>query len=224
MEVPTNYPMHDAAYRERRTRDDYQGWDRDDGFEFANSIVEEVMAWPEVPESGRLLEIGCGAANHLLPLSPRFELAGIDISPTAVEWGMEHGEAAGVTADLRSGDVRQLPWEDASFDVVRDGHLLHCIIGHDRAVVLGEVMRVLRTGGVFAVFTMCGDKGLPPEQWNPATRLCMHQGVATRYIGLVPDIEKEIVDAGFEVLRSQVFPDEDPEGTEELVVVARKPE
>lgn len=218
----TDYPMHDTAYRERRARDDYQGWDPDGVFESTNAVVAEVMGWPEVPESGRLLEIGCGAANHLLGLADRYEIAGIDISPTAIEWGNEHASAAAVTADLRQGDVRALPWASASFDVVRDGHLLHCIIGEDRASVLAEAMRVLRPGGTLVVFTMCGDKGLPPEQWDPSTRLCMHRGVAVRYVGLPGDIEEEVRAAGFEIYRSQIFVDED--GTDELVLVARKPE
>ena len=220
--VRTNYPLHDWAYRERRERDDYQGWDPDESFEFANAIVREVMGWPEVPASGRLLEIGCGAANHLFGLADRFELAGIDISPTAIDWGLEHAAREGIAVDLRQGDVRELPWGDAEFDVVRDGHLLHCIIGVDRSSVLSEARRVLRPGGTFVVFTMCGDKGLPVDQWDPSTRLCMHQGVAVRYVGLPEDIEDEVGDAGFEVLRSQVFVDDG--GTDELVLVARKPE
>jgi len=214
--------MHDAAYRERRTRDGYQGWNSDEIFESANALVAEVMAWPEIPASGRLLEIGCGAANHLLGLAPRFELAGIDISPTAVEWGLEHARDRGVAPDLRVGDVRELPWAGGTFEVVRDGHLLHCIIGEDRPTVLGEARRVLRPGGVFIVFTMCGDKGLPAEQWDPETRLCMRDGVATRYVGVPEAIVEELQGAGFEILRSEVFPNVDD--TDELVVVARDPE
>jgi len=220
----TDYPAHDRVYRERRTLDGYQGWDDHEAFESGNAIVREVMAWPEVPASGHLLEIGCGAANHLFGLAPRFDLAGIDISPTAVEWGLEHARDGGVTADLRAGDVRELPWPDATFDVVRDGHLLHCIIGDDRPKVLGEALRVLRPGGVFVVFTMCGDKGLPADVWDWETRLCMLRGVATRYVGFPEQIVEEVRAAGFAILRSQIFPDEDPDGTEELVVVARKPE
>ncbi len=224
MDVRTDYALHDEVYKHRRGRDDYVGWDDTASFEFANAIVREVMAWPEVPHSGRLLEIGCGAGNHLLPLMPQFELAGIDISPTAIEWAKQRAQEAGVAADVRTGDVRELPWDDATFDVVRDGHLLHCVIGPDRAKVLAEARRVLKPGGTFMVFTMCGDKGLPADQWDPATRLCMCNGVATRYIGLAEDIEAEVREAGFEVVRVEVFPDEDPDGTEELVVLARKPE
>jgi len=219
--VRTDYPLHDAAYRERRARDDYHGWNSNESFESANALVQEVMAWSEIPPAGRLLEIGCGAADHLVGLSPQFELSGIDISPTAVEWGLERAREGGVVADLRSGDVRELPWDDATFDVVRDGHLLHCIIGEDRPTVLSEARRVLCPGGIFVVFTMCGDKGLP-EQWDPATRLCMYHDVAVRYVGLPDAIEQEVTSAGFEILRSELFVDDG--GTDELVLVARKPE
>lgn len=220
--VRTDYAMHEGAYVERRQHENYVGWDTPESFEWAHAVMRQAMAWPEVPDSGALLEIGCGAGNYLVDLAPDFTLAGIDISPTAIEWAGERAIDAGVEADLRVGDVRELPWGDASFDVVRDGHLLHCIIGEDRSAVLGEAMRVLRPGGVFVVFTMVGDKGIPVEQWDPATRLCMYQGVAVRYVGLPEGIEGELRDAGFEVLRSQVF--DDYGGTDELVVVARKPE
>ncbi|HUR50112.1 MAG TPA: methyltransferase domain-containing protein [Acidimicrobiales bacterium] len=220
--VRTDYPLHDWVYQQRKGQGQHEGWDSNETFESVNALVREVMAWPEIPPTGRLLEIGCGAANHLLGLAPRFELAGIDISPTAIAWGTEHAIAANVSVDLRQGDVRQLPWDDEAFDVVRDGHLLHCIIGEDRATVLGEARRVLQPGGVLVVFTMCGDKGLPEDQWDPATRLCMREGVATRYVGLREDIETEVEAAGFEAARSEVFVDED--GTDELVMVARKPE
>ena len=46
---------------------------------------------------------------------------------------------------------------DETFDLVVDAHLLHCIVGGDRAAVLRSVVRVLRPGGWFQVLTMCGD-------------------------------------------------------------------
>lgn len=222
MGIRTHYELHDEVYKDRRGRAEFPGWDDSEGVKFVDDVVREVMAWPEVPKTGRLLEIGCGAANHLVPLAPQFELAGIDISPTAIDWARERIEKAGVRADVRAGDVRQLPWEDATFDVVRDGHLLHCIIGEDRPRVLAEARRVLNPNGALLVFTMCGDKGLPPEQWDPATRLCMREGVAIRYVGRQEDLEEEVAAAGFDILRSQIFVDDD--GTDELVLAARKPE
>jgi ubiquinone/menaquinone biosynthesis C-methylase UbiE len=219
--VKTDYFLHDELYRKKRTHPNYVGWDTPESLAASLRITEEVMAWPEIPASGRLLELGCGAANQLAPMAARYEVSGIDISPAAVEWGTEVMAEAGIqTPDLRVGDVRNLPWGDETFDVVRDGHLLHCIIGDDRAAVLGEVDRVLAPGGVFVVFTMCGDKAIPDNAgFDPTTRLCVTDGVATRYIGRVEDLAAELEAAGFELLRTETFDDFDE--TEEFVAVAR---
>jgi len=49
----------------------------------------------------------------------------------------------------------------------------------------------------------------------------MYHDVAVRYVGLPDAIEQEVTSAGFEILRSELFVDG---GTDELVLVARKPE
>lgn len=219
--MKTDYFGHDQIYRRKRTSPEFVGWDEIESLETALAITSEVMAWPEVPNSGRLLELGCGAANQLAPFAGRYAVSGIDISPTAIEWGREVMSEAGIDSpDLVVGDVRELPWPDHEFDVVRDGHLLHCIIGSDRETVLGEVKRVLKPSGVLVVFTMCGEQGIPENAgFDPATRLCTTDGVATRYIGRADDLAAEIEAAGFDVLRTQVFNDHD--STEEFVAVAR---
>ncbi len=220
--MKTDYFGHDEVYRRKKAAPEFVGWDENESFKTALAIATEVMAWPEVPDAGRLLELGCGAANQLAPFAGRYEVSGIDISPTAVEWGREVMSEAGVESpDLVVGDVRELPWSENEFDVVRDGHLLHCIIGADRKAVFDEVRRVLKPNGVLVVFTMCGEQGIPENAgFDPATRLCIVDGVASRYIGRADDLAAEIEAAGIRSVANSTS-SRMHDSTEEFVAVAR---
>ncbi len=52
------------------------------------------------------------------------------------------------------GNCLALELPAASFDLAVDNHVLHCIVGADRARFLREVARVLRPGGLFFSDTM----------------------------------------------------------------------
>lgn len=135
-----------------------------------------------------------------------FEVEGVDVSSTAVRWAEEHALELGIAAAFRVADVRTLAdFADDSFDVVLDGRCLHCIIGNDRQLVLDAVRRVLRSGGVFVVRTMCDpNPDSPPPNFDLETYCAMRPDaadVATRYIGPAAAILDELGGAGFELVR-----------------------
>src|SRR5689334_12238851 len=70
-----------------------------------------------------------------------------------------HGEHPDL--DVRRMDATRIDSDDASFDVVTAGFLMHLLDAPDRAAV--EVRRVLRPGGLFA-FTVIGP---PPDGFAP---------------------------------------------------------
>ena len=100
-----------------------------------------------LPRGGRILEIGCGRgvalayfAAHLSPQS----LVGVDIDPQAL--GQARRQLPESVA-LVLGDARELPFPDASFDLVVDFGTLFHIAHPERA--LGEISRVLAPQGQF---------------------------------------------------------------------------
>jgi SAM-dependent methyltransferase len=100
----------------------------------------------------RLLEIGCGVGAVLGVLGrafPGVALAGIDVAPAQLDYAGEHLERLGLTADLRSGDARALPWPDASFDHVYIMWFLEHVA--DAAPFLAEAHRVLAPGGTITI-------------------------------------------------------------------------
>jgi len=102
--------------------------------------------WPY----GRALELGCGTGFFLLNLMQ----AGLaktgsvtDLSPGMVAAALRNAEHLGLDVDGRVADAEQIPYADATFDVVVGHAVLHHIPDLDTA--FREVLRVLKPGGRF---------------------------------------------------------------------------
>jgi SAM-dependent methyltransferase len=101
-----------------------------------------------IPRNQRILEVGCGRANALVPLAVRCaprRLVGLDVDGGLLEEARRRLDANGVTAELLRVDVRSMPFPDAAFDVVLDFGTCYHIAGPQRA--LAEIARVLAPGG-----------------------------------------------------------------------------
>ena len=98
-----------------------EGWGRK-AVDYAYLI--EVQMWPEyvalldacgVGDGTRVLDVACGPAYALRIARDRGAVvSGIDASPRLIKVAL----ARTPDGDIREGDMFDLPWEDASFDVV----------------------------------------------------------------------------------------------------------
>jgi SAM-dependent methyltransferase len=96
---------------------------------------------------GKVLELGYGSGTVLLTLAPiARELHGVDLDADPKTVGAILA-TRGVTAQLKSGNAYELPFEDASFDLVVSYSMFEHLRDYRRA--LGEVRRVLRPSGEF---------------------------------------------------------------------------
>ena len=101
-----------------------------------------------------ILEVGCGTgifAARLLAEHPTAKLVATDLSARMVELSRERGVVAQVA------DVMNLPFEDASFDVVVAMWMLYHV--PDLFGALAQIRRVLLPGGLFVAVTN-GDEHL----------------------------------------------------------------
>jgi SAM-dependent methyltransferase len=95
-----------------------------------------------------VLEIGVGmGADHVewAKHAPR-SLAGIDLTPRAVEHTLRRLSLYGFASNVRVGDAEALPFADGSFDLVFSYGVLHHSPDTPRAIA--EAARVLRPGGM----------------------------------------------------------------------------
>jgi SAM-dependent methyltransferase len=104
---------------------------------------------------GRLLDAGCGTGNEtveLLRQAPGLRIYGIDVSRDAVTIAVDRPETGNAT--FYCSVLERLPFPDAAFDYISS----HEVIEHveNPAVVLQELHRVLKPGGVCVIATPNG--------------------------------------------------------------------
>jgi SAM-dependent methyltransferase len=216
--VKTDYIAHDTRYRRLR-EEGAPGWDTADGYREREVELAWALAALELATGSRVLELGCGAGNIAGSLVARgFDVTGIDISPTAVAWANERGIAG---ARFVVGDVvAEIAGE---YDLVIDGHCLHCIIGDDRARLLANVRRALVPGRSLFVATMCGEITIPELRacFDPVTRCQVVDGVAYRFIGDADELLDELRAAGFEIACSTICRRKGDHDQDNLWAIAR---
>ncbi len=101
----------------------------------------------------RILEVGCGLGDDAAALAKRVAPGGsvvaVDGSQAMVDAARErHRDVAGLSFEV--ADATQLPYSEGSFDGCRIDRVLQHIA--DPAAAIGEMVRVLRPGGVLVAF------------------------------------------------------------------------
>ncbi len=122
-----------------------------------------------------VLDVGCGRGLLLLGAAKRLttgKATGIDLwqgedlagnSPAAT-WSNAQAEGVAERVEIQSGDARQLPFPDASFDVVVSNAALHNIYdAEERRGAVREIARVLKPGGRFMIADIRHTAAYPAE-------------------------------------------------------------
>ena len=113
------------------------------------SHIPEVVRFPAWAGKD-VLEAGCGIATDGLQFARAgARYTGIDLSPTAVDLARRRFELEEVEGSFVQGSITELPFPDASFDLVYS----HGVIHHDPQTerMVSELHRVLRPGGTALV-------------------------------------------------------------------------
>ena len=132
------YVAREYASLERLSmrRLDRTGWLRFDELDEEQTLLAALAeARPR-----NILDVGCGD-GRIPSLYTAPQVVCVDSSQAAVDAARRRG------LDARLGDVRTLPFPDASFDAVTCNHMLYHVDDRDRAVA--ELARVVRPGGRF---------------------------------------------------------------------------
>lgn len=117
-------------------------------FDYFERIILPLL---DLPQSGRVLDVGCGNGGIsllLADLRPDLSILGMDYEPKPLEGASTYAERNGLkNLTFEQGDAHNLKYEDESFD----GVLCQTVLTHvsDAQAVVKEMTRVLKRGGVF---------------------------------------------------------------------------
>lgn len=112
---------------------------------YSNDVYNALVGYGLKPRA-KIVDVGCGTGLASGPLIENgFLVTGID--PSEAMLAVARREYPGAT--WQAGLAERLPFDDASVDATISGQAFHHI---DRPKALAEMMRVLRKGGIVAVW------------------------------------------------------------------------
>jgi 2-polyprenyl-3-methyl-5-hydroxy-6-metoxy-1,4-benzoquinol methylase len=132
-------------------------------------LEETLAAMPPAPHARCALEVGCGSGPVCCFLAARgWDVRGIDVSQTALEMARQNAAQRGLSVQFDSADicamaeqVRDGPDPHEHYDLIIDGHCLHCLVRDEhRRAALGAIRRLLKADGLFLIETMISHPGL----------------------------------------------------------------
>ena len=103
-----------------------------------------IQALPHI-QGRRVLEVSFGTGYLMMQYASKYETYGIDINARMVAVAKRNLEKTGIYAELKQGNVEQLPYVDENFDTAI---CTMALSGYpDGARAMSEIRRVLKPGG-----------------------------------------------------------------------------
>ena len=104
----------------------------------------------DVNRGKKILDCGAGGTTPPLTLFHQhgFDIWGIDCSDEQIKKATDFLNEQGIQAHLRKGDMRQIPFEDETFDYVYEHYSMCHLSKEDTGQAVQEMHRVLKTGGM----------------------------------------------------------------------------
>ncbi len=159
-----------------------------------------VIGLMDLPVGAHVLDVGSGlgGVTRYLAAECGCLATGIDLTPEFVRVARMLTDRTGLTdhVDFRVGSALDLPWPMASFDAAVTFHVAMNI--DDRPRLYAEVARVVRSGGVFAIYdVMKGpNEGMAfPVPWAETSE--------TNFLVTPAEMGKLLGEAGFKVTHEE---------------------
>ena len=99
----------------------------------------------------QVLDVGCGTGTLAVALARRVGpagwVAGVDASSEMIAAAKVKAGRANIDVHFEVAAAQQLPFADATFDVVTTSLTIHHVPEADRLMAVRELLRVLRSGG-----------------------------------------------------------------------------
>ena len=124
----------------------------------------------------RVLDLACGTGNTAIPAARAgARVTGLDIAPNLLDQARARAEREGLMIRFDEGDVEELPYAAASFDLVIS--MFGAMFGPRPNRVVGELVRVCRPGGQIAM-----------ASWTPRGFIGQIHQIMAKYAPVLPDL------------------------------------
>jgi ubiquinone/menaquinone biosynthesis C-methylase UbiE len=124
-------------------------WESGDYGVFAKYLEKGALEFFDrlnIPPGTRLLDVACGAGQLTIPAARKgIQVTGLDLAANLVQQARAKAAQEGLNIQVDEGDAENLPYPDASFDVVMS--LIGSMFAPRPELVASEMIRVCRPGG-----------------------------------------------------------------------------
>jgi SAM-dependent methyltransferase len=122
----------------------------------------------------RVLDVGAGTGNATLPAAEAgAHVVGTDVAPELMAVGEREADARGLAVTWQVADAQDLPFPDATFDVVLSA--VGAVFASDQGATARELVRVCRPGGTVAM-----------ANWTPDGEVGRFFAIVARYAPPTP--------------------------------------
>ncbi len=148
MSIITTTPEIDGL--KARLKDTWMAGDYDRFSRYMEQGARIFYEQLDVPAGCQLLDVACGSGQVALwAARDGVNVTGVDIAQNLVQRAQARANAEGLNARFIEGDAEDLPFEDASFDVVTS--LVGAMFAPRPELVARELLRVCSPGGTIAM-------------------------------------------------------------------------
>jgi SAM-dependent methyltransferase len=124
-------------------------WESGDYGAFARYLEKGALEFFErldIRSGTRLLDVACGAGQLAIPAARKgIQVTGLDLAANLVQQARARAAEDRLAIQIDEGDAEDLPYPDASFDVVMS--LIGSMFAPRPELVASEMIRVCRSGG-----------------------------------------------------------------------------
>jgi ubiquinone/menaquinone biosynthesis C-methylase UbiE len=156
--------------------------------------LRRILQYNGILPSDRIVDVGCGIGTYEMSLVEEWpNIAGIDVSQESIVQARQHCPGA----SFNSFDGKQMPFETGSVAAAFAICVWHHVPVEDWSLFLKEIFRILRPGGILAVFEH--------NPWNPLTRWAVERCVFDKDAVLLsmPQARRQLSAAGFILRQSE---------------------
>jgi SAM-dependent methyltransferase len=119
-------------------------------------MLDDYLSMMDIDKAVSVLDMGCGTGVAARTIAKRAgfrgQVTGVDLSPMFIDTATRRAREEGISTRVRFavGDTRSLAMPEQSFDAI----VAHTLLTHveDPIAILDTARRLLRPGGVIAVF------------------------------------------------------------------------